>query len=135
MESITLGVPLTVKPGGTPAFRIKALRSLLARMEREAQEVRDALKALGDAPRSRKAAVGPTDAPSPWEEGAGHLPRIFDAHPEVKALHDAFHAFGVLDEWRSEYQEARKAYVAALYGTTVEARIRKMSGQFIRRLA
>jgi hypothetical protein len=134
MESITLGVPLTVKPGGTPAFRIKALRALLARMEREAQEIRDALKALGDAPRVRKPDGGP-ESPPPWVEGSGFLPRIFDAHPEVKALHDAFHALPVLSEGTPEYQEARKAYVAALYGTTVEARVRKMNGQFIRRLA
>lgn len=134
MEASTLGIPLTVKPGGTPAFRIKALRTMLGRLEAEAAEVRAALKALGDAPRS-KAPKGAPETVPPWVEGRGFLPRIFDAHPEVRVLHDAFHAFPVLSEGTPAYDAARKAYVSALYGTTVESKIRKMNEQFIRRVS
>ena len=105
MES-TLNIPTTVKPGGSPAFRIKALRTMLARIEAEAAEVRAALKALGDAPRS-KAPKGAPETVPPWVEGRGFLPRIFDAHPEVRVLHDAFHAFPVLSEGTPAYDAAR----------------------------
>ena len=131
MPTLTVNIP-DVKPGGNPGFAIRDLREAAAALEEASRRIEAQLKALGAGEPRRKADGGPTEGPSPWEAGAGHLPRIFAAFPMVRELHRSFHAFSVLDEWRPEYQAARKAYVRALYGTTVESRIRKMAGMFIR---
>ena len=131
MPTLTVNIP-DVKPGGNPGFAIRDLRDAAAALEAASARIEAQLKALGAGRKPTKPAGGPVDGPSPWEAGAGFLPRIFDARPDVRALHDAFHAFPILDEWRPEYQAARRAYVKALYGTTVESRIRKMAGMFIR---
>ena len=132
MPTLTVNIP-DVKPGGNPGFAIRDLREAAAALEEASRRIAAQLKALGAGRKPKTPTRGPAAGTlSPWEAGAGYMPRILAAHPDVRALHDAFHAFGVLDEWRPEYQAARKAYVRALYGTTVEARIRKMAGMFIR---
>lgn len=131
METLTIRIP-TIAPGGNPGYAIRDLRDAAAALEAASARIEAQLKALGAGRKATKASGGPVDGLSPWEQGEGRMDRILAAHPALRALYDAFHAFPILDEWRPEYQAARRAYVKALYGTTVESRIRKMAGMFIR---
>jgi len=121
-----------------PGVEVSDLRARVAELEAEnarlAAEVARAIPRATKAGKSRLRGTGAAETPSPWESAEGFAPRYRAAHPDVARLEDAFLAFPVLSEGTPAYQAARRAYVGALYGTTVEARIRKMSGAYIRRI-
>ncbi len=123
-----------------PGVEVSDLRARVAELEAEnarlAAEVARAIPRATKAGKSRLRGTGEAEEASPWEAGQGFLPRIFALRngvgPKVEALHNAFMRFGALDDWRPEYQAARRAYVRALFGTTVESKIRKQIHATIR---
>ena len=121
-----------------PTIEVDSLRARVAELEAEnarlAAEVARALPRATKGAKSRLRGTSEAETASPWEASEGFAPRYRAAHPDVARMEDAFLAFPVLSEGTPAYQAARRAYVGALYGTTVEARIRKMSGAYVRQV-